>query len=195
MAPAIGLRQPASYRASNDVHAPPPDDFGRSLPSSAREWQTTHASPAAPARRRSQVNARGLSETRRCARAQARNCFLFRRRTSPGAFVAKRSAGCRSVLPFKQITLVVVNVFPHPPPSLRFISRTRAPSHDPTCSCRCRQLSSRFVPRWGGWGTLPQARPHLSRKARKASIYSLIRRQMRHPRDGLRGNWHVGVGL
>lgn len=56
MAPAIGLRQPAAYGARVDANASPHDDFGRSLLSSAGEWQTTHASPAIPARRRSQVN-------------------------------------------------------------------------------------------------------------------------------------------
>lgn len=56
MAPAIGLRQPAGYGVKVDANASPPDDFGRSLPSSTREIQTTHGSPGTPARRRSQVN-------------------------------------------------------------------------------------------------------------------------------------------
>jgi len=49
MAPAIGLRQPASYRLGDDV------DFRRTLPNSDRDWEMTRANAAIPARRRSQV--------------------------------------------------------------------------------------------------------------------------------------------
>ncbi len=73
MAPAIGLRQPASYRLGDDV------DFRRPLPSSDRDWDMTHANAAVPARRRSQVKSvqYSLSETRSCTQ------LLFRGRVYP----------------------------------------------------------------------------------------------------------------
>lgn len=89
MAPAIGLRQPANYGVRTDVNASPPDDFGRSLPSSAREWQTRHTSPAAPARRRSQVKLRVAFQGRDNARASDELFKVFHRRTSTGTFATQ----------------------------------------------------------------------------------------------------------
>ncbi|CAM9307283.1 unnamed protein product [Ectocarpus sp. 12 AP-2014] len=61
IAPTIDQRQPASYRVSDDVVVSPSGDFGRSLTSSASEWEPKHASPVVPLRRRSQSYASSVT--------------------------------------------------------------------------------------------------------------------------------------
>ncbi|CAM9115178.1 unnamed protein product, partial [Hapterophycus canaliculatus] len=61
MAPAIGLRQSPSYHVGVDTDMSTEGDFGRSLPSTVRDWDSTYVSPATPARRRSQSYASSVT--------------------------------------------------------------------------------------------------------------------------------------